>query len=57
MNILDVIKEIQDDPTKKFSCGWNTIESGNDSYEIIISDKSGHKVEVLLSSYSEIKSK
>jgi hypothetical protein len=55
LNIFGAIKAIGNDPSKKFSNGWNTIESGDDSYEIKISDKEGKTITALLSSYSEVK--
>ena len=55
MLIDKVIKELQDDPRKRFENTWNTIESGDDAYEIKISDKEGNQVTVLLNSYREIK--
>lgn len=51
----DVIIKLDESPSKKFSNGWNTIESSDDSYEVKITDKEGNSVTVLLSSYKEVK--
>lgn len=55
MNIFDVIKAVDNDPRKKFSNGWNTIEHGDDEYEIKVRDKDGNCIVVLLSGYSYCK--
>lgn len=53
MNIFYMFKELEKDDTKRFTNGWNTIKSGNDSYELVITDKDGNKIEILMSNWKE----
>lgn len=54
MNILDAIKKVSDEPLTKVTNGYNTIEFGEDTYEIKISDAEGNVVTVLMSNYKVI---
>ena len=53
MNVFDIFKELEKDDTKTFTNGYNTIKSGHDSYELIVKDKDGNEVIILISGWRE----
>lgn len=53
MNIFDMFKQLEQDDTKIFTNGYNTIYPGKDSYELIITNSKNEVIEVLMSNWRE----
>lgn len=55
MNIFDMFKELERDDTKVFINGYNRVQAGFDSYELLFTDAEGNEMTVLMSNWKEAK--
>lgn len=54
MNLFDVMRQLEKNDTQTFTNGFNTITTGDDSYEFIFKDIHENKTEVMICGWRKV---